>query len=194
MIQAEHCYRNEGPTPFRPPLPNLVKYKSVVPGQLCREDLNSSRPPVMPAHSALRRKYRKYCGIVAPFWIGQRQRDVDGITSKISKVLDAFLDWANANVDVDGITSKISEALPGMRCQEFPSTRLLEWLEFHVAPDVCGDVLRGVPADGVDVVDRPFGRGHVWVDDYRQTPVTCLLALTIGCSHFKFLFFMFVNT
>lgn len=24
------CYRNEGPTPFRPSMPSLVKYKSVV--------------------------------------------------------------------------------------------------------------------------------------------------------------------
>lgn len=28
--EIEKCYRNEGPTPFRPSMPSLVKYKSVV--------------------------------------------------------------------------------------------------------------------------------------------------------------------
>lgn len=28
--EIEKCYRNEGPTPFRPSMPSLVRYKSVV--------------------------------------------------------------------------------------------------------------------------------------------------------------------
>uniref|UniRef100_A0A1B0ABP6 Myosin motor domain-containing protein n=1 Tax=Glossina pallidipes TaxID=7398 RepID=A0A1B0ABP6_GLOPL len=56
--------------------------------------------------------------------------------------------------------------------------------EFQVAPDVCGDLLRGVPADEVDDVERPNGRGQVWVDDRHYAPVA------LGADEDEYAFFL----
>ncbi|XP_055381760.1 probable cytochrome P450 301a1, mitochondrial [Condylostylus longicornis] len=51
--EIEKCYRNEGPTPFRPSMPSLVKYKSVV-----RKDFFGDLPGVVGVHGEQWREFR----------------------------------------------------------------------------------------------------------------------------------------
>uniref|UniRef100_A0A1A9WNV8 Cytochrome P450 n=1 Tax=Glossina brevipalpis TaxID=37001 RepID=A0A1A9WNV8_9MUSC len=51
--EIEKCYRNEGPTPFRPSMPSLVKYKSVV-----RKDFFGDLGGVVGVHGEAWREFR----------------------------------------------------------------------------------------------------------------------------------------
>ncbi|XP_055839276.1 probable cytochrome P450 301a1, mitochondrial [Episyrphus balteatus] len=51
--EIEKCYRNEGPTPFRPSMPSLVKYKSVV-----RKDFFGDLGGVVGVHGEPWRQFR----------------------------------------------------------------------------------------------------------------------------------------
>ncbi|GAB0093841.1 Probable cytochrome P450 301a1, mitochondrial [Sergentomyia squamirostris] len=51
--EIEKCYRHEGPTPFRPSMPCLVKYKSVV-----RKDFFGDLPGVVGVHGEPWREFR----------------------------------------------------------------------------------------------------------------------------------------
>ncbi|KAL9914288.1 putative cytochrome P450 301a1, mitochondrial [Glossina fuscipes fuscipes] len=51
--EIENCYRNEGPTPFRPSMPSLVKYKSVV-----RKDFFGDLGGVVGVHGEAWREFR----------------------------------------------------------------------------------------------------------------------------------------
>ncbi|ALC42378.1 Cyp301a1, partial [Drosophila busckii] len=51
--EIEKCYRNEGPTPFRPSMPSLVKYKSVV-----RKDFFGELGGVVGVHGEPWREFR----------------------------------------------------------------------------------------------------------------------------------------
>ncbi|KAL7046891.1 hypothetical protein ACKWTF_002732 [Chironomus riparius] len=51
--EIEKCYRNEGPTPFRPSMPSLVKYKSEL-----RKDFFGDLPGVVGVHGEQWREFR----------------------------------------------------------------------------------------------------------------------------------------